>query len=185
MNQVITPFQQRFGKPCLCRATLSVWEKVCLCGGIWRILLRAVDQYPERWPVLWLLLLLNNYHTSLCGNDHWNLEYYIWPCLTTKGPGDEVILASVYNWTQQYWHETMSQSMCFVVGMISGSLVWWESSLFRWMCSLLQLPILKSFLELNRILVTRLRCKTTHHTWWYYICNCQLYHWLIFLWWNC
>jgi len=28
MNQVMTPFQQRFGKPYLCRATLSVWEKV-------------------------------------------------------------------------------------------------------------------------------------------------------------
>jgi len=34
MNQVMTPFQQQFGKPCLCRATLSVWEKVCLCRGI-------------------------------------------------------------------------------------------------------------------------------------------------------
>ena len=39
----------------------------------------------------------------------------------------------------------MLQSMCFVVGMISGSLVSWESSLFRWMCGLLQLPILKFF----------------------------------------
>jgi hypothetical protein len=28
MNRVMTPFQQWFGKPCLCRATLSVWEKV-------------------------------------------------------------------------------------------------------------------------------------------------------------
>ena len=27
MNQLITPFGQLFGKPCLCRATLSVWEK--------------------------------------------------------------------------------------------------------------------------------------------------------------
>ena len=61
----------------------------------------------------------------------------------------------------------LSQSMCFVVGMISGSLVSWESSLFRWMCSLLHLPILKSFLGLNRIFVTPLRCKTTHHTWWW------------------
>jgi len=34
MNQVMAPFQQRFGKPCLYRATLSVWKKVCLCGGI-------------------------------------------------------------------------------------------------------------------------------------------------------
>jgi len=56
--------------------------------------------------------------------------------------------------------------MCFVVGMISGSLASWESSLFRWMCSLLQLRILKCFLRLNRILVTHLRCKTTQHTWW-------------------
>ena len=34
MNQVMTPFQQRIGKPCLCRASLSVWENVCLCRGI-------------------------------------------------------------------------------------------------------------------------------------------------------
>jgi len=34
MNQVMTPFQQQFGKPCLCRATVSLWEKMCLCGGI-------------------------------------------------------------------------------------------------------------------------------------------------------
>jgi len=67
MNQVMTLFQQWFGKPCLCRATLSVWEKLCLCRGIWRILLRAVDQYPKRWPVLWLLLSLSDHHTSPCG----------------------------------------------------------------------------------------------------------------------
>ena len=60
----------------------------------------------------------------------------------------------------------LSQRMCFVVGMISGNLVSWESSLFRWMCSLLQLPILKCFLGLNRILVTCLIYETTHHTWW-------------------
>jgi len=59
-----------------------------------------------------------------------------------EGPGDEVILASVCNWTQRYRHETMSRSMFFVVGMISGRFVSWESFLFRWMCSLLQLPIL-------------------------------------------
>ena len=28
MNQVMTPFQQWFGKPCMCRATLSVWQKL-------------------------------------------------------------------------------------------------------------------------------------------------------------
>jgi len=67
----------------------------------------------------------------------WSTTFdHIWP---QKGHGDEVILASVYNWTQQHWHETMSQRMGFVFGMISGSLVSWESSLFRWMCSLLQL----------------------------------------------
>jgi len=65
MNQVMTPFQQRFGKPCLCGATLSVWEKVYLCRGIWRILLGAVDQYLEHWPVLWLPLSLNDRHASL------------------------------------------------------------------------------------------------------------------------
>ena len=60
----------------------------------------------------------------------------------------------------------LSQRMCFVLGMISGSLVSWESSLFRWICSLLQPLILKCFLGRNRILVTHLRWKTTHHTWW-------------------
>ena len=94
----------------------------------------------------------------------WSTTYdHVWP---QERPGDEVILASVCNWTQRCWHETMSQSMCFVVGMISGSLVSWVSSLFRWMCGLLQLPILKSFWGLNRILITCLRCKSTHHTWW-------------------
>ena len=85
MNQVMTPFQQQFGKPCQCRATLSVWEKVCLCRGIWRILLEAIDQYSECWPVQWLPLSLNNHHASLCRNDQRNLEYYIWPRLTTRG----------------------------------------------------------------------------------------------------
>ena len=74
MNQVMTPFQQRFVKPCLCGATLSVWEKVYLCRGIWRILLGAVNQYSKRWPVLRLPLSLNNHHASLCGNDQRNLE---------------------------------------------------------------------------------------------------------------
>ena len=37
---------------------------------------------------------------------------HVWP---QKGHGDEVILASVYNWTQQHWHETMSQRMGFVL----------------------------------------------------------------------
>ena len=64
---------------------LSVWEKVCLCGGIWRILLGVVDRHPELWPVLWLLLSLNDHHTGPCGNDQRNLEYYIWPYLTTRG----------------------------------------------------------------------------------------------------
>ena len=106
MNQVMTPFQQRFGNPCLCGATLSLWEKVCLCRGIWRILLRAVDQYSERWRVLWLPLSLNDHYASLCRKDQRNLSTtfdHVWP---QEGPGDEVILASVCNRTQQYWHET-------------------------------------------------------------------------------
>jgi len=43
-ESVMTPFQQWFEKPCLCTATLLVWEKVCLFWVIWRILLGAVDQ---------------------------------------------------------------------------------------------------------------------------------------------
>ena len=156
MNQVMSSFQQQFGK--LCAEQLSVWEKVCLCRGMWRILLGAVDQYPKQWPVLRLPLSLNDHHTSPCGNNQCNLGYYIGPCLTTRGTW----------WWSCFgqWHETMSQSMCVVVGMISDSLVSWKSSIFRWMCSLLQLPILKCFLGLNRIFVTCLRCRTTHHTWW-------------------
>jgi len=40
---------------------------------------------------------------------------------------------------------------------------------------------LEMFFGANRILITFLRCKTTHHTWWWCSCNCQLYHWPIFL----
>jgi len=165
MNQVMTPFQQQFGKPCLCRATLSVWEKVCLFRGIWIIVLGVVDQYPERWHgAVVATFIERSPHKS------------VWKRSTELGvlhftvfderPGNEIILASVCNWTQRYWLETMLQSMCFFVGMISGCLISWESSLFRWMCSLLQLSILKCFLGWKRILITRLRCKTTHHTWW-------------------
>ena len=137
---------------------------------------------PERWPVLWLPLSMNDHHTTIsrtvtcaavatfierpphnnipngdlyCGchfhrtittqvcaetiHGAWSTTFDpVWP---QEGSGNEDILASVCNWTQRYWHETMPQSMCFVVGMISGRLVSWESSLFRWMCSLLQLPV--------------------------------------------
>jgi len=65
MNQVMTPYQQRFGNPYLCRATLSLWKKVCLYRGIWRILLGAVDQYPEWWPELWLPLTEWSPHRSM------------------------------------------------------------------------------------------------------------------------
>ena len=60
-------------------------ERICLCRGIWRILLGALHQYPEQWPLLWLPLSLNNHHASTRGNDQWNLEYYVWPCLTSRG----------------------------------------------------------------------------------------------------
>ena len=63
--------------------SFSVW-KVCLCRRVWRILLGAVDQYPEQWPVLWLPLSLNDHHTRPCGNSQQNLECYTWPCLTTR-----------------------------------------------------------------------------------------------------
>ena len=63
--------------------SFSVW-KVCLYRRVWRILLGAVDQYPEQWPVLWLPLSLNNHHTRPCGNSQQNLECYTWPCLTTR-----------------------------------------------------------------------------------------------------
>jgi len=43
----MTPFQQWFGKPCQCRATLSVWKKVCLCRGIWRILSEQSTNIPN------------------------------------------------------------------------------------------------------------------------------------------
>ena len=143
MNQVMTPFQQQFGKACLCRTIFQCGKK-CV--------------YVEGYEGFFLEQLTNILNSDLCCGCRlhrrittqvhaekisrtWSIIFdHVWP---QEGPGDEVILASVCNWTQQYWHETMSQSMCFVVGMISGSLVSWESSLFRWMCSLLQLPILK------------------------------------------
>ena len=78
---------------------------------MWRILLGEVDQYPERWPVLWLPLSLNDRHASPCRNDQRNLDH-VWP---QEGPGDEVILAFVCNWTQHYWHETMAQSLCLAL----------------------------------------------------------------------
>ena len=145
MNQVMRPFQQWFGKPCLCWATLSVWEKVCLCRGIWRILLGGVDHYS-----IGDLYCGFHFHWTITTQVHaetisgtWSTIFeHVWP---QEGPSDEVILDIVCNWTQRWWHETRSQSMCFVVGMISGSLVTWKSSLFRWKCSLLQLPILQCF----------------------------------------
>ena len=113
MNQVITPFQQRFGMPCLLRATLSVWEKACLYRGIWSILLET--SIPDfnlycgcrlHWTIT----------TQVCG------ETISGTCSTTfddvwqqEGPGDEVILASVCNWTQQYWHETMSKACALLL----------------------------------------------------------------------
>jgi len=150
---------------CMCRATLSVWKKVCLFRGIWRIFLGAVDRYPECWPVPWLLLLLNDHHESvrkqsaelgvlyLTMFDHKKdlVMKWFWPVFVIE-------LSDV--------DMRLSQSMCLVVGMISGSLVSWESSLFRWMCNLLHLLILKFFLGLNRILITHFRCKTTHRKWW-------------------
>ena len=70
-----------------------------------------MDQHPERWPVLWLPHSLNNHHTIPRGNDQRNLDH-IWP---QEGPGDEVILASVYDWTRHYWRETLAQSLCLVL----------------------------------------------------------------------
>ena len=214
MNQVMTPFQQQFGEPCLCRATLSVWEKMCLCRVIWRILLGAVDWYPEWWPVLWLPLSLNDHHTVAHGDareekwrGNWRMEWVA----STLTPSPNVVCPALLklmctprlpavDWTdaptdlnglvcfrerqnlvsvrvpsrsarailhvimfdhkrdlviKPFWpvfvielNDTdmrLSQSMCFVVGMISGSLVWRESCLFGWMCSLLQPHILKCF----------------------------------------
>ena len=61
MNQVMTPFQQRFGEPCLSRATLSVWEKMCLCRVMkdspwssqlisWMVACAVVAPFIERSP---------------------------------------------------------------------------------------------------------------------------------------
>ena len=47
MKQVMTPFQQRFGKSCLCRATLSVWRKSVFMQ-------RNMKDSPwSSWPVSW------------------------------------------------------------------------------------------------------------------------------------
>ena len=166
MNQVITPFQQRCGKPCLCRATLSVWEKVCLCRGIWRIVLGPVDQYPEQWPLLWLPLSLNDYHTSLwkrsaeLGVLHWIkfdhkrdlVMKSFWPVFVIELSDTDMRLchkscASLLEW--------------FLVALSHGKVLF--SNECAVYCSFLSWNV---FLGLNRIFITCLRYKTTHHKRW-------------------
>ena len=53
----------------------------------------------------------------------WSTTFdYVWP---QEGPGDEVIMASVCNRTQRYWHETMSQSILewFLLALSHGKVL--------------------------------------------------------------
>ena len=185
MNQLMPTFQQQFGKSCLCRATLPVaWKKLFMYRNVkdspqsrrpisrtvtCAVVATVIEQSPHKsvWQWSTELQLL---HLTMFDHKRDLVMKSFWPVLVIE-----------INDTNM----RLSQSMCIVVGMISGILVLRESSLFRLMCSLLQLPILKCYLGLNNILITLLRCKTTHHTWWWCSCNCQLYQWPIFLWWNC
>ena len=110
MNQVMTPYQQRFGNPYLYRATLSVWKKVCLCGGIWRILLGAVEHIPNsdlscgcrfHWTIT------TQFHAETVSGT-WSTTFdHVWP---QEGRGDEVILTSVCNWIQ--WYMRLCHKAC-------------------------------------------------------------------------
>jgi len=166
MNQVMPPFQQQFGKSCLCKATLpEVWKKVFMYSKVkdspqisqpisqtvtCAVVATVTEQSPHKSVWQWSTEL-GLLHLTVFDHKRDLVMKSFWP----------VLVIEINNSNMR-----LSPSTCFVVGMISGSHVSWESSLFRLMCSLLQLPILKCFLGLNRILVTLLRCKTTHHTWW-------------------
>jgi len=179
----MTPFLQQFGKSCLCRPTLSVWEKVCLYRGIWRILLGAVNQYPKRWRAVVAAFIEQSPHKS---GQKQSADLQVLHLTMFDHKRDLVMkkFRPVFVIELSDTDMTLCHKACAL--LLEWFLVAsWGISLFRWMCSLLQLPILKCFLGLNRIPITCLRCETTYHTWWYCRCNCQLYHWSTFLWWNC
>ena len=165
INKMVTPFQQQFGKLCLCSKLFECGKKCvyieeyggfsseqltnilngdlcCGCRFYWRSPHKSLQKRSAELGVL---------HLTMFDHKRDLVMKSFWPVFVIElGDADM----------------RLSQRMCLVVGMISGNLVSWESSLFRWICSLLQLPILKCFLGLNRILVTCLIYETTHHTWW-------------------
>ena len=141
--------------------------KMCLCRGIWRILLRAVDQYPKRWCVLWLPFSLNDHHTSLCSNDQRNLGVLH---LTKFDHKRDLVMKSFWpvfvielsNTDMRLCHKACALLLeWFLVALSHGKVLFSDECAVY--CSSLSWNF---FGGLNIILITCLRCKTTHHTWW-------------------
>jgi len=142
--------------------------KVYLCRGIWRILLRAVDQYPKWWRVLWLPLSLNDHHTVLCRNDQWNLGVLH---LTMFDHKRDLVMKSFWpvfvielsNTKMRLCHKACSLLLEWFLVVLSHGKVLFSDECAVY-CSSLSW---NSFLGgLNIILITHFRCKTTHHTLW-------------------
>ena len=150
-------FQQWFGKPSLCRATLLSLEKMCLF--IWEC---------ERFSLEWSTNNLNgdlchccHFRWTVTAQFHMEMISRTWStALTMFDHMKSFWLVFLNELSQPSWHETLSQNMCTAFGMVLNSFVSWESSIFRQMCH----HILKCFLGPDRILILHLRLKTTHHT---------------------
>ena len=129
-NQVMIPLQQRFGKPCLCRATLSVWKKcvylekyegfsseqsASIPNGDLAVVATFVEQSPHKSVQKWSAEL-GVLHLTMFDQKRDLVMKPFWPVFVIELSNADVRL---------------SQSMCFAVGIISASLVSWDSSLFR------------------------------------------------------
>jgi len=143
MNQVMTPIQQQFGKPCLCRATLSVWEKVCLWIWIWRILLGAV--WLSRTVACALVALsLNGHHMF----DHKRVLVLksFWP----------VFVIELSDTDTRVCHKGCALLLeWFLVALSHGKFS------FQMNVQFTAAPNLEMLFGAHC-----LRSKTTHHTWW-------------------
>ena len=130
MNRVMTPFQQQFGKPCLCTSTLSVWKKcvyveeyegfsseqsASILNGDLAVVATFVEQSPHK-SVQKRSAELGVLHLTMFDQKRDLVMKPFWPVFVIELSNADVRL---------------SQSMCFAVGIISASLVSWDSSLFR------------------------------------------------------
>ena len=81
---------------------------------------------------------------------------HVWP---QEGPGDEVILA-ISDTDMRLCHKARALLLEWFLVALSHGKVLFSDERAIYCCSL------KCFLGQNVILITCLRCKTTHHTWW-------------------